>query len=71
VSIFLFEFVGIVHVDKAGTHSSAIVECSAPAWGVIEVFLKVLAQIRITSGFMLEGTITVLGGSCLGLYREF
>lgn len=54
-----------MHVDKAGTISCAVMQCSVLLPGTISkrvftaVFLKVLVQVRIVNGLILECTVTV------------
>ena len=64
-NVFNIAFAGNVHVDKAGTISCAVMQCSVLLPGTISkrvftaVFLKVLVQVRIVNGLILGCTVTV------------
>lgn len=72
-NVFNIAFAGNVHVDKAGTISCAIVQCSVLLLGPISkrvfsaVFLKVLVQVGIVNGVILR---CLIGDGCQGHCRK-
>ena len=64
-NVFNIAFAGNVHVDKAGTISCAVMQCSVLLPGTISkrvftaVFLKVLVQVRIVNGVILGCPVTL------------